>query len=130
MPLAPASRSARRGGRAFAGGQRGQASVELVAVLPVVAVLALGLWQALATGQAVWAAGGAARAAARAAAVSGEADAVAAAARRALPERLEDGMRVAAGENGAVEVRLPIRAVVGGVRLWTMTAEARFEPQS
>src|SRR5215207_7801486 len=127
MPLAPASRSARRGGRAFAGGQRGQASVELVAV---VAVLALGLWQALATGQAVWAAGGAARAAARAAAVSGEADAVAAAARRALPERLEDGMRVAAGENGAVEVRLPIRAVVGGVRLWTMTAEARFEPQS
>ena len=52
--------------------QRGQATVELVALLPSLAVLLAALWQAALAGQAVWAVTAAARAAARADAVGGE----------------------------------------------------------
>jgi hypothetical protein len=45
---------------------RGQASVELVALLPLLALNALALWQGVVAAQAAWLAGGAARAAARA----------------------------------------------------------------
>ncbi|MDQ3676500.1 MAG: ParA family protein, partial [Actinomycetota bacterium] len=64
----------------------GQATVELVALLPLVAVLAGILWQATIVGQAVWLSGSAARAAARASAIGDDARA---AARRVLPARLE-----------------------------------------
>ena len=60
--------------------QRGQAAVELVAVLPLLAALLAGLWQAALVGEAAWSAASAARAAARAAAVGGSA-----AARRPRP---------------------------------------------
>ena len=63
--------------------QRGQASVELVALLPLVVALLAGLWQAAVAGHAAWAAAGAAQAAARAVAVG--ADARAAARRRLAP---------------------------------------------
>ena len=53
--------------------QRGQATVELVALLPVLAALLAALWQAVLAGQAVWAATTAARAAARADAVGADA---------------------------------------------------------
>src|SRR3954468_18155325 len=66
----------------------GQAAVELVAVIPIVIVLAAALWQAVVAGQAVWVSGAAARAAARAAAVGGDAEA---AARRAPPGGLGRG---------------------------------------
>jgi hypothetical protein len=66
--------------------QDGQAAVELVAVLPFVALLAMVLWQLAVAGQAGWLVGGAARAAARAHAVGGDA---ADAARAVLPPRLE-----------------------------------------
>src|SRR3954452_3027912 len=49
--------------------ERGQATVELVGVLPLVVVLGFAVWQAAVAGQAMWMAGAAARAAARAAAV-------------------------------------------------------------
>ena len=49
--------------------QRGQAAVELVAVLPLVAALLAALWQLALIGDASWSAAGAARAAARAEAV-------------------------------------------------------------
>ena len=39
--------------------ERGQAAVELVAVLPFIAVLALVLWQLAVAGQAAWLAGSA-----------------------------------------------------------------------
>ena len=44
----------------------------MVALLPLVALLAMVLWQAAVAGQAVWLAGSAARAAARAHAVGGQ----------------------------------------------------------
>src|SRR4051812_5221267 len=106
--------------------QRGQAAVELVAVLPMVALIALVLWQLAVAGQAVWLAGSAARAAARAHAVGGdEGDA----ARGVLPRRLETGLRVRATDDGAVAVRLAVPSVTGG-RLTTITSRARFEDQS
>src|SRR3954462_1613781 len=49
----------------------GQAAVELVAMIPIVILLAAALWQAVVAGPAVWVSGGAARAAARAAGRAG-----------------------------------------------------------
>lgn len=106
--------------------QRGQASVELVALLPVIALLAALLWQVAIAGQAVWLAGSAARAAARAKAVEGDAEQ---AARGALPESLERGLRVRAQGDGAVRVTVPVRGVLLKDPLTTVHATARFEPQ-
>jgi hypothetical protein len=104
----------------------GQASVELVALLPLlVAVLALA-WQVLLAAHAAWAAGVAARAAARAHAVGADA---AAAARAHLPRSLEGGLRVAARGDGGVTVSLRIPAVMRGIDLGRATATARFDPQ-
>jgi hypothetical protein len=106
---------------------RGQAAVELVAVLPVVAALAAVLWQLAVAGHAVWAAAAAARVAARAAAVGAD---PAAAARGALPDRLEQGLRVSAGHDGEVAVRVGVPLVTGGGRLLTIVDRARFAPQT
>ena len=110
------------------GAQHGQASVELVALLPLVAVLAALLWQAVVAGQAVWLAGSAARAAARAAALGTDASA---AARRVLPDRLEHGLvvRRATTAGGGVQVSIAIPAVVGAGRLTTVRARARLQDQ-
>ncbi len=107
--------------------ERGQASVELVALLPLLAVLAGLLWQAVVAGQAVWLAGSAARAAARATALGTDAPA---AARRVLPDRLERGLvvRPAAAGDG-VRVAIAIPAIVGGGRLTTVSARARLQDQ-
>lgn len=107
-------------------GERGQATVEFVALLPVLALLAALLWQAAAAGHAVWSAGAAARVASRVGAVGGDAEA---AARRAVAERLARATRVRRDDDGRVRVTVPIRAVVTGARLATYTASARFEPQ-
>jgi hypothetical protein len=104
----------------------GQASVELVAVLPVIALIVVALWQLAVAGQAAWLAGSAARAAARAHAVGGDERR---AARSVLPERLERGLRVRTGDDGAVTLRLRIPAVTGGP-LTTISSRARFEPQA
>jgi hypothetical protein len=111
--------------------ERGQATVELVALLPLVAVLAALLWQAAVAGQAVWLAGSAARAAARAAAVGADAGA---AARGVLPDGLERGLVVAregpAGATGAgVRIAVRVPAVVGGTRVGTITARAQLRDQ-
>src|SRR5258708_4484612 len=77
--------------------ESGQASVELVAALPlIVAILAL-VYQALLAGQAVWEVRVASRAAARANAFGGDA---ADAARAHLSAKLERGLRVHAGDDG------------------------------
>jgi hypothetical protein len=107
--------------------ESGQASVELVAVLPLVALVTLALWQLAVAGQAAWLSGAAARAAARAHAVDGD---EAAAARAVLPGRLERELRVRAREDGSVEVRLAVPSVVGARRLTTIAARARFEAQT
>jgi hypothetical protein len=112
--------------RRATGDQRGQASVELVALLPLLALIALVLWQLAVAGQAAWLAGAAARAAARAHAIGGDEGA---AARGVLPPRLEPGLHVRARDDGSVTLRLAVPSVVGG-RLTTISSRARFEPQS
>jgi hypothetical protein len=104
----------------------GQASVELVALLPLLAVLAAVLWQAVLAGQAAWLAGTAARAAARAEAVGGD---PAAAARRVLPARLVHGLGVKAGGDGSVTVSVPVPLAVGHGRLATIVEQARLPSQ-
>ena len=85
--------------------QRGQASVELVAVLPFVVVVSLIAWQLAVTGHTLWLCAHAARAAARAAAVERDAEA---AARSALPRGLERGLQVDRRRRGGVRVELPV----------------------
>jgi hypothetical protein len=110
------------------GRERGQASVELVALLPLMAVLAALLWQAVVAGQAVWLAGSAARAAARASAIGADAPA---AARRVLPDRLERGLVVRpAPSGGGVRVAIRIPTVIGSGRLTTVSARARLQDQT
>jgi hypothetical protein len=112
------------------GGERqgGQASVELVALLPLLAVIGGVLWQIAVAGQAVWLAGAAARAAARAVAVGGDAPA---AARGALPPRLEHGLRVTAtGDRGAVRVAVRVPSVLTGGSLTTVSGTAAFPDQA
>ena len=106
----------------------GQATVELVALLPLVVACALGVWQAGAAGDAVWAASAAARAGARAAAVGDEGGALRSA-RSALPTSLRRDLRVRTGGDGWVRVTVAIPRVVGGGVLTTFTTTARFEPQ-
>jgi hypothetical protein len=109
------------------GSENGQATVELVALLPVIVLVVAMVWQAAIAGQAVWLAGSAARAAARASAVGADARA---AARKSVPRRLWRGLRVHAERKGAVSVTLRVPAVTGGARLGTVTARARFAPQT
>jgi hypothetical protein len=112
----------------IARGEDGQASVELVAVLPVLVAIALLAWQALVAGEAWWLAGTAAREAARAAAVGGDPGA---AARAALPAQMRDGLRVRRErEGGGVRVRVRVPAVVDGLRFGSVSVGARMEPQS
>jgi len=109
-------------------GERGQATVELVALLPLIAVLAGVMWQAAVAGQAVWLAGSAARAAARASAVGADARA---AARRVLPAQLERGLVVTrVGADGGVRVAIAIPAIVGGGRVASVSARARLQDQA
>lgn len=106
--------------------EHGQASVELAALLPVVAVVAVLLAQAALAGQAAWLVGSAARAAARATAVGADA---AVAARRTLPDHLDRHLSVRPEQDGVrVSVRVPTLVGVGAVG--TVTARARLQPQS
>jgi hypothetical protein len=107
--------------------QTGQASVELVALLPVLALCAAVAWQLCLVGHAAWAGSVAARAAARAEAVG--ADAHVAATTR-LPDRLRPGLRVRAADDGAVTVVVRVPSVLpGGGPLTTLTSRARFAAQ-
>jgi pilus assembly protein CpaE len=89
--------------------QAGQASVELVAVLPFVLLVGLVLWQLAVAGEAVWLCGNAARVAARAEAVGRSG---LEAARSAVPAGLRDGLRVKRDAAGRVRVRLAVPILV------------------
>jgi Flp pilus assembly protein TadG len=106
---------------------RGQAAVELVAVLPLVAALLAALWQVALVGYTEWAAGAAARAAARADAVGAD---PAAAARAHLTRSLENGLRVRSMSGGAVRVVVRIPTLPGIPSLGHARATGHFEPQS
>lgn len=105
----------------------GQASVELVALLPLIAVIAGLMWQAVLAGQAVWLSGTAARAAARAQAVGED---PLTAARRALPDGLRGGVRVGERGEDGVRVRVAIPTIVGGAVLGTVDADAHLRSQA
>jgi hypothetical protein len=121
-PAAPLQGSARRLLSA-----RGQASVELVVLLPaIVVVLAVG-YQAVLAGHAVWEARVAARAAARAHSVGADSGA---AARAHLPAELERGLRVTTQDSGDVRVSVRVPAVIPSIRLGRVSATSHFRPQS
>lgn len=104
------------------GTDRGQASVELLGALPVLLVLGLFLFQALAVGYASVLAGSAAEAGALSHAGGGSAEE---AARDALPGWSRAGMDVVV-ESGRVEVSLrppsPIRAVADRLEVHSVAA--------
>src|SRR3982751_747176 len=93
-------------------GRSGQASVELVAVLPALAVCVVIAAQTVVVGWALWSAGNAARAGARAEKVGSDAEA---AARRALPGSLRRDAAIRSGDGVRVKVRVP--AIVPGVSM-------------
>jgi hypothetical protein len=107
--------------------QGGQATVELIALLPLLAALLAGVWQAVLAGQAVWAVASAARAAARAHAVGADASV---AARAHLPASLEPGLRVRTRTGGHVSVSVRIPALPGLPSPGRAEAGGRFEPQT
>jgi hypothetical protein len=85
-------------------GERGTASVELVAVVPFLLLAVLVAAQIALAGQALWSASVAARAGARAAVVGGDA---VAAARSALPPSMRQGVKVEDKEGVSVRVEVP-----------------------
>ena len=100
----------------------GQASVEFVALLPLMAVALAARAKVCVAGHAAWAASQAASSAARASAVGADPQA---AARRALPPHLEDGLRVSS-RDGTVRVRLRAPSLLPALDLGDVTAEARW----
>jgi len=107
--------------------EAGQATVELVAVLPLVAAILAALWQLALVGYAEWGASAAARAAARADAVGGDPGG---AARAHLGRSLERGLRVRPGDGGTVRVAVRIPTLPGVPSLGHARATGHFEPQS
>jgi hypothetical protein len=92
-------------------GQAGQASVELVAMLPVVLLVGTVAWQLALTGHTAWLTAHAARAAARADAVGrGPREA----ARSALPRSLEDELEVERLGRGGVRVSVRVPLLLRG----------------
>jgi hypothetical protein len=106
---------------------RGQAAVELVALLPAVALVLALAYQCLLAGHAAWEARVAARAAARANSFGADAGA---AARAHLPPALERGLEVHPEPAGDVRVSLRIPAVLPALHLGRVAATAHFRPQS
>src|ERR1044071_5662769 len=103
-------------------GEDGQAAVELVAILPLVGLVALLAWQAVVAGQTWWLASAAAREGARASALGGD---PVAAARRVLP-----GARLARDGADGVRVRATVPTVLAGLRFGSVTVRARVGPQA
>ena len=103
------------------GSEQGQASVELVALLPILFAVLLASWQGVVAGQAWWLAAGAARAGARADLVGAD---PLAAARRELPGGLRGRLTVRRS-GGELVVQLGIPAIAGLGSLGTATARAR-----
>jgi uncharacterized protein (UPF0333 family) len=113
--------------RATAHDERGQASAEFVALLPLLVLLLAGAWQFVLAGDALWHARVAARAAARAQAVGAD---PAAAARAHLPRRLEHALRVRAGnDEGDIRVSIHVPTVLRALDLGRVSATAHFERQ-
>lgn len=85
--------------------EHGQASVELVGAIPAILLVALIGWQLVLTGHTAWLCANAARVGARAAVVG---DDPLRAARSAVPDALEGGLKVASPGDARVEVSLQV----------------------
>jgi TadE-like protein len=105
--------------------ERGQASVEFVAILPLVALVVFAGWQFLLVGDALWHARTAARAAARAQAIGADPRD---AARAHLPPRLEGALQVE-DDDGDVRVSLRVPAVIPALAPGRVSATAHFDRQ-
>ena len=92
----------------------GQATVELVALLPVLALLAAGVWQGTVAAQGWWLSGIAARAAARAEDVGGDPGR---AARAALPSGWARRTGVEASPDGRLRVHVAIPSALMGITI-------------
>lgn len=90
--------------------QSGQASVELVAIIPFVLLVGAVLWQLALAGHAAWLGANAARVAARARAVGEDEER---AARSALPGYLQRGLEVDRHRSRAVRVSLRVPLLFG-----------------
>jgi hypothetical protein len=99
--------------------QSGQASVELVAAIPVLLVVSLAVAQLAIAGYALWSAGAAARAGARAGYVGGDPRA---AARRSLPSPLRRDATIRHADGVSVRVAAP--SLVPGMPSVPVTARA------
>jgi hypothetical protein len=99
--------------------ESGQASVELVAAIPVLLVAMLVAAQLAVCGYALWSAGAAARAGARADYVGEDAEA---AARHSLPDPLRHGARV--DDSDDVEVRVGAPSLIPGLPAVPVTGRA------
>ena len=104
----------------------GQASVELLAVIPLVLVLGWGVWQAAIAGLTAERAAHAARVASRASAVGANARK---AVERVLPKSLLQNA-VIQSRAGRATVRLRVPSVLPGLVLGTVTAAASFPEQT
>jgi type II secretory pathway component PulK len=93
------------------GNERGQASIELVGVLPFVLLVGAVVWQLALAGHTAWLTANAARAGARADAVGRDATS---AARSALPRSLERGLEVDRLQEGGVRVYVRVPLLVRG----------------
>lgn len=89
--------------------ERGQASVELVAIVPFALLAGLIVFQLALAGHAAWMSANAARVAARAETVGKNGEK---AARSALPAYLESGLQVERAEGSRVTVRVRVPYVV------------------
>lgn len=101
------------------GGDGGQASVELIAAIPVLALVTLLVAQLALAGYALWSAGVAARAGARAAYVDGDAER---AAQASLPPLLRRSASVS--ERNGVRVRIRAPSLVPGLPGVPLSARA------
>jgi hypothetical protein len=105
-------------------GEEGQASVELVALLPLLLAVVLALAQLVVAGMSGWLAATAARDAARASALGADPRAAAAS---ALPAPFRRGLVVRAEDSGVrVGLRIP---TLTGVPLGSLSATAAMEAQ-
>ncbi|MEA2330773.1 MAG: hypothetical protein QOH58_911 [Thermoleophilaceae bacterium] len=91
--------------------ERGQASIELVAVLPTVLLVGAVVWQLALAGHTAWLTAHAARAGARADTVGRDAGG---AARSALPTSLERGLEVDRLRTGGVRVSVRVPFLLRG----------------
>jgi hypothetical protein len=116
--------------RARGADDAGQASVELLALLPALGLIIALAFQALLAGETWWLASVAAREGARASALGRDPVEAASSAVPSFFRPSSGSVDASTSEDDAtVTVRLPIPTLVGGLRIGSAVGHARMEPQ-